>query len=313
MTGRRHQPAWVRRIAALFVLLVACALPCSGEITLLVSEARAYERAAAACRDRLGGHVKRIIRVPRRGPFAAEVAAQRDGTALIIAVGPDAVDFARRAMPDVPLVYAMVREPASRLLPEPGDPAHPRMTGVTMQPPIERQMQAIVDLLPGAKRVGVLFDPTQSKKRVEQARRVAASLGLELVPAIVRSEGDVMQQARVLLPDVDVLWAVPDTTAMTPSNARALILLSLRMRKPFFGLSDSYVRTGALAAVTADPEAVGRRAAEMALQLMQDRSKPIAAESAPETQMFLNRATARRLGIELKPADLQAATELFPQ
>ena len=103
----------------------------------------------------------------------------------------------------------------------------------------------------------------------------------------------------MLLARVDGLWSVADPTVLTYSNARMLLLQCLRARRPFFAISESYVRTGALAAVAADPEAVGRRAAQMALHVAEGGSvADVPPEEPPGVEVFINRSTAGRLGLE---------------
>ncbi len=115
----------------------------------------------------------------------------------------------------------------------------------------------------------------------------------------MHDEGDVLTGARTLLARVDGLWSVADSTVLTYSSARMLLLHSLRARRPFFAVSESYVRNGALAAVAADPEAVGHRAAQMALHVADGGDvTDVPPEGPPAFEVFVNRSTARRLGLE---------------
>ena len=125
----------------------------------------------------------------------------------------------------------------------------------------------------------------------------------------MRSEGETLSAARVLIPRVDGLWGVADPTVLTYSNARRLLLQCLRARRPFFAISEGYARTGAFAAMTADPHAVGQRAAQMALHVARGGDvMDVPPEDPTEVQVFLNRSTARRLGLAMPSSVLGHTT-----
>ena len=233
---------------------------------------------------------------------------------VLVAVGTLAVQHVRAVDGTLPMVYAMVLDPPSLGLPGPDDRSEQPVTGVSMAVSIEDQFDWIRENVPGAHRVGVLHDPRNSEDLILRAHAVAAQRGFELVPQVVRHPGETLGQARVLLARVDVLWSVSDRSVLTASNARALVLLCLRSRKPFIAPSRGYVRAGALAAVAADPYSVGRRAGEMALAITAG-SEPseLPPEAPPGHSVFLNRATAKRLGIQLSQRVLGEAQKVYPE
>ena len=154
-------------------------------------------------------------------------------------------------------------------------------------------------VFPKGRTIGVLYDPQNSSAVIERAREVAARHKFELVARAVHSEGEVLSASRLLLAEVDGLWSIADSTVLTYSNARMLLLQCLRARRPFFAISEGYVRTGALSAVAADPQAVGRRAAEMALHIAEGGDvADLPPEEPPEVQVFFNRSTAEWLGLK---------------
>jgi len=217
----------------------------------------------------------------------------------IVAVGSLAVREVRESGTAVPLVYAMVLDPASLDLPVPGDLDITGATGVSMSIPLEAQFAAMRTMFPRGRRIGVLYDPEKSAAVIERAREVAGEFDFDLIAQEVHSEGEVLSTARLLLSRVDGMWGVADSTVLTFSNARMLLLACLRSRRPFFGISESYVRTGALAAIAADPAAVGRRAAEMARHIAQGGEvADLPPENPPEFEVFFNRSTAGRLGLD---------------
>ncbi len=301
MTSRHP---FLARLKVLFGILVAIAATpavASPWVGLVVSPgATAYTESAdsisAGLQPRVG--VQRIDLEPKSGrrTISRLLALQ---PSVIVAVGARAVSEVRQTGTDIPLIYAMVLDPAALDLPQPGDRDITRTTGVSMSISLDAQFAAMRELLPEGRTLGVLFNPRNSAEIIERARSVAKTYEFELLAQVVRDEGEVLTAARLLLPRVDGLWSVADPTVLTYSNARRLLLQCLRARRPFFAVSEGYVRTGALAAVAADPEAVGRRAAQMALHVAEGGSiADVPPEEPPGVEVFINRSTAGRLGLE---------------
>jgi putative tryptophan/tyrosine transport system substrate-binding protein len=246
------------------------------------------------------------------GPaLAREALATRRG--VVVAIGSRAAKLARGAARDAPLVYAMVLDPASIGLPEPGAASQGSITGVTMDVNPDREFELIREMLPLATRVGVLYDPAVSGDAVRRATVAAKAGGITLVAQAVRSEGEVLRAASLLAPSVDGLWALADPTVLTAANAKALILFSLRAQKPFFAMSEGFVRSGALAALAASPEDVGRRAGELAARVLSGTpAQKLPPEMPPRLSLFVNVSTAEHLGLTVPDGLLSRAETVYP-
>ena len=236
------------------------------------------------------------------------------GASLVVAIGTRAARLSMAHARDIPVVYAMVLDPSSIGLPGPGATPSQEITGVAMDVAPDQQLSLMRELVPGMSKIGVLYDPGVSGQAVRRASAAARSAGLSLVAQAVRSDAEVMGAAEMVAPGVDALWAIADPTVLTPANARALILFSLRWRKPLFAISEGYVRNGALAALAAHPQEVGRRAGEMASSILSGTPvKMMKPEMPPTISLFLNTETARRLGLMLPDAALSRANAVYPQ
>jgi putative ABC transport system substrate-binding protein len=293
--------------------------PSGMRVKILVSgEHSAYRRAEAAAREALKKSAPQAavtsVQVGVENRDQRELTAPEPRPSLVIAIGSRAARLAREMFNGAPLSYAMVLDPASVGLPSPGDVPGARVTGVTMEVTTDRQFDLMREMVPGLRRIGVIYDPSVSGEAVRRAIEVARADGLVLVPQAVRSEGEVLRAAQLLSGEVDAFWALADPTVLTPANARALILLALRAKKPLFAASEGFVRSGALAALAADPEEVGRRAAQMGLSLLDGKaSKGLRPERPPSVALFLNRATAAHLGVSLPLDVVQRARAIYPQ
>ncbi len=293
--------------------------PAEPLVVLLVSPGpEAYQQAEQGVREALVAAIpaSRLVSIVLEGPDGPREAKRLigGGPSVVVAIGSRAARVARENASDVPLVYSMVLDPGSIGLPAPGETPPGSVTGVAMDVTPDRQFELLHEMIPALRRIGVLYDPAVSGQAVRRAVAAARARGLTLVAQAVRSEGEVLSGAALLAPEVDALWAIADPTVLTVPNSRALILFSLRARKPLFAISEGFVRTGALAALSADPEEVGRRAGELALRVLQGTpAREIKPEFPPRLSLFVNRASAERLGVSLPERVVARAQAVYPQ
>jgi putative ABC transport system substrate-binding protein len=284
-------------------------------VVLVSPGPEAYRAASEAARQLIAERGGRVELLPLDGADAERRAAARlaGSDDIAVAVGARAARFVRASAPNSRLVYAMVLDPGSLGLPGPGDAPRRGLTGVTMDVDPGAQLDMLRLLAPSATRIGVLYDPEISGDAVRQARAVAKAKGFQVIAQAVRGEGEVIPAANVLLPSVDALWGIADPTVFTAANARALILLAMRSRKPLLALSEGFVRTGALAALAADPVEVGRAAGLLALELARgDGATAPPALPPPRLDLFLNRATAEHIGLTVPSQLVAKASAVFP-
>lgn len=230
---------------------------------------------------------------------------QRAKPDVIITLGSLATSSALAHSTTEPIVFSMVLYPQeSGFLDK-----RARVTGASLDIPLDMQFAYVRRLLPDARRVGVLFHPEETGAVVEAARGAAAKRGLTLVAKAVGEHDDVVDALETVMEDVDVVWSVADGHVFTPRATPALILASLRRGVPMIGLSTAHVRAGALAAIYCDYEDVGAQTAALALRVLRGASP----ESVPITTprrvaLALNLRTAERLHVTL-PSDVEAEAE----
>ena len=226
--------------------------------------------------------------------------------ALVIAVGLKAALAAKVELVDIPVIYCMVLDPEKYEL------HAPNLTGITLRVPIDRQFSTIQTLVPKLKHLGVLYDPEKTKPLVDEARRVAARLGFELVEHPVHGEKELPSAIRALLPKVDGLWLVPDSTVLTEESIRFLLGTALERNVPVVGFSPEFVRNGALAGLSINPEDIGRQAAIMAQKILAHSDRAVPMTVPPDRiRLAVNLKTAKYLGLTLPPDLMGRADELY--
>jgi putative ABC transport system substrate-binding protein len=221
-------------------------------------------------------------------------------------VGLKAALVAKLEIVDVPVIYCMVLDPDKY------DLHAPNMTGISLQIPIDRQFATMHSVLPRMKHIGVLYDPDKTGPIIEEARRVAKSLGLDLVERRVSSEKDLPATLREMISKVDALWLVPDSTILTEDSLRFVLATALDRNVPVIGFSSEFVRNGALVGLSVNSQDIGRQAGLMAKKILRGQSTASRAAVPPERVRFaLNLKTAKFLGLTLPPEVIGRADELY--
>ena len=226
--------------------------------------------------------------------------------AAVVAVGLKAALVAKLEIVDVPVIFCMVLDPARY------DLRAPNLIGISLQIPIERQFDTIRAILPKATRVGVLYDPDKTGGLVEDARRTGKSLGIALIERQVRAEKQVPAVLRELLPQIEALWLVPDSTILTEDSLRFVLSTALDHNVPVAGFSPEFVRNGALLGLSVSPVDIGKQAGVLAKKILQGEAPPSQASVPPErVRLAINLKIAKFLGVTLPPEVVSRADDVY--
>ncbi len=289
-------------LAALALAAAAAAGPsparATGEVVVIRStDLPAYRAVEQSFLASVGTAGRALQLAP--GNLAEQVRITTSGAKVLFAIGPDVAVAA--ASLGAPLLYAMVPSASGAGL----DPALP---GVPMYVSPGHQVRAVHTVLPRAQRVGILYDPAVSSGQVAECESALLGAGLRLVRKEVGSRAEVPGALRQLLPTIDVLWLVPDSTVIGAETLRVLLQTPLAAKVPVVGYTEIMARAGALLTVEARWDDVGRKAAAAAKKMLAGGKPSV---SAPDGALFLNARTASALGIELSAPLRAEAAHVF--
>ena len=167
-------------------------------------------------------------------------------------------------------------------------------------------------MLPNATRVGVLYDPQLNQKWVDDAKRVAARMGLEIIAVPVNSAQEIPSALKVLGRTADSILAITDKTIYSGKTAKAVLLFSFRNRIPFVGLSSAWTRAGALYSLDWDYQELGRQAAVIALRILDGQQANKIKPQFPKTQVYtINLKTAEHMKVSINQALIDGAARIY--
>lgn len=225
---------------------------------------------------------------------------------LVLAVGLNAALAAKLEIPDLPVVFCLVLNPELHGLPA------GNMTGVLMKIPLQQQLESIKSLAPRARRIGVLYDERQQAAAISTAKHQAKLLGLQLIGRAVTKRGEVSGALMALLPQIDLLWVLPDHTVVTDESLPFLLESTFDAKIPLFGFSSTFVQRGALGALVIDPLDAGAQAAHLAAAILRNPAAGGTRMVPPaHPQLVLNLNTAEYLGLTLAQDLVRMASRLY--
>ncbi len=235
--------------------------------------------------------------------YAGKIRAS--GADLVLAVGSKAAIAAKLEIFDIPIVYNMVLHPAKY------DLKAANMVGVSVKSSIGQQLNTVRSLLPNLKRIGYLYDPEKTAPLPADAISQAKHLGITFIDRQVRSPEHVPTALRELLPDIEALWLLSDSTVLTDESFTFLLRAAFDQHVPVIGFDPEFTRRGALISFWVDSADIGREAAHIAQSLLGGSAAPPPKLFQPKQRMALNLGTAEYLGIAIPPGVQSVVDEAY--
>lgn len=273
----------MRQRAATLALTIAAALavPALASPRVLLyaaSDTQQLRAAQRGVREALGPTP--VVEIPADDTGERlKAAAREDPDAAIIALGPEAAVRAARDAPGLATVDCMSTQ------------AGASAKAVSAAVPLEQQLAWLKRLLPGARYIGVLYDPAQNAELVGALAAALRAADLNPVLAPVATPAMLPPALVRLSSSADALLAVPDTTVYTRETVKPLLLFSFRHKLPLIGLSETWVHAGALYALDWDYRELGAFCGRLALGQLAGARTP--APVPPQLHIYVNQRSAR--------------------
>lgn len=227
-----------------------------------------------------------------------QVSAERPN--LLITAGLPAAQLVRREVRDIPAIFTLIGDPRRH------DLESVNICFVTNQPSADELAQRLADILPEARRIGLIFDAHASAFVARDMRRAMKRrrMKVEMHPCYQAEEID--EVLGELTERVDALAIPYDPLMMSPGVSDRIIAWALRNRVPLAAPASDWVKRGALFSHGATPATISFDVAGIASQILFHGRQPVDfGLSHPASRVTaINRETAFALGIEL-PADLE--------
>ena len=230
---------------------------------------------------------------------------------LILTFGTLAATIAKDQEKNTPIVFTFVLNPAAAgLLPEPGA-AKGNLTGVALDIPVTDQFAYFRLVVPRLRSIGVFYNQQESGAVIAEARIAARDMGLTLKAIPITTPEEVPSKLN-LLAGVDGLWMVADSLVFTPRNTEYILLYTLKEDLPFMGVSEQFVKAGALCSVSPDYDALTRQTSgQIAAILRGVQPANLPVELPQRIELALNLKAAESIGLKLSPEIIRQADKTY--
>lgn len=232
-----------------------------------------------------------------------------DDLDLALAVATPAAQAMAQNLVNIPLLFTAVTDPVSAELVDSMEAPGANITGTSDAAPIDRQLELLKQIVPDAKRVGIVYasGEVNSQVQVDEAKKAAGPLDLEISTQTVTTVNEI-QQAVEALGDVDAIYVPTDN--MVVSGISSLVQVAEAKKIPVIAAEEGTVEGGAVATLGIDYTKLGRQTGEMALRILQDDEDPatMPVETAAEFTYVVNEAAAKRQGVTI-PEDILAEAD----
>lgn len=279
----------MRALFLSIALFLLSALPALASDVLIVqsSHAPAYSEALRGFRTGFEGSTYTLVLAEYADVDVVRL-VKEERPRLVLAVGDTALAACRKVR-QVPVVSLMA---VSLTLSKSGGNG---IGGVGVIPSPERYVNLFKAI--GAGKVGVIYDPNRTGTYFRRAQQAARKLGIELIAREVRRPQETIGRLEQIKGNVDALWMLPDTTAVTAESLEAYFRFAMEQRVPLVTFAGQYLEKGAFASIEADRIDMGRLVGEQIRLLLDHRTDGPTVVDARKVRLSTNESIAKKLGI----------------
>lgn len=226
-----------------------------------------------------------------------------DNVDLVLAIATPAAQAMANATQDIPILVTAVTDPADAKLVASNDAPGGNVSGTSDMNPIEEQMNLLVQLVPEAKTVGMLYNSSEanSKLQVDMAKAVGETLGLTCVDYTVSNANEIQQVVESAVGKVDAFYAPTDNVI---ANAMVTVAQAAEAAGiPVICGEEGMVNNGGTATYGLSYYNLGKLTATQAVDILSGKSTPaempIGYLSDADCLLAINEENCQKLGITI--------------
>lgn len=219
---------------------------------------------------------------------------------LIYSIATTSTQASANATSTIPIVFAAVTDPKSSGV------LKQNITGVSDKVNIKEQLELLLKIKKDVKTLGFIYNSSEknSVSQLEDIENIAKKFNIEIVPKSITQANEVPQAVKYLISKTDALYTPTDN--LVASVMKIIADSAVKNKKIIIAAESSHVDAGALITKSIDYYELGRKAAEMAIDILVNKTK---VEYMPYTtlkanEIKINEETLKKLNIIL-PDDIR--------
>ena len=230
---------------------------------------------------------------------------------LICAVSTSTAQVMAAATDESPIVGTAITNYEETRLVESNEVPGYNVTGTSDQNPIEKQGELLLDLVPDAKNVGIVYNASEVNSQLQVANMTAymQSRNVTVVESTFADINHMQQATQALVGKVDAIY-LPTDNAVASSMAQ-VVTVAEEAKLPVICGAITQVEGGGIATYGIDYYKLGYQSGEMALKILNGEAEPAAMpiEFANEDDLALviNKGEADLIGLDIPQELLEQA------
>ncbi|MDY7218129.1 ABC transporter substrate-binding protein [Denitrificimonas sp. JX-1] len=245
---------------------------------------------------------------------AAQIARKfiGDQPDAIVAIATPSAQAAVAGTKRIPIIFSAVTDPVEGQLTPSWEASGTNVTGVSDVLELGKQMELIKQIVPEAKRVGMVYNPGEANSVavVTALKKILADYNLTLVEAAAPRSVDVGSAARSLVGKVDVIYTNTDNNVV--SAYEALVKVGNDMNIPLIASDTDSVKRGAIAALGVNYMDLGKQTGRIVLRILEGENPgDIKPQTSENIQLFVNLSAAEKQGVTLSQELIDSAAEII--
>lgn len=219
---------------------------------------------------------------------------------LIFAVSTPSAQAALNATQDIPIVFTAVTDAVEAGLVKSNESSENNVTGTSDAIPVDKSLELIKKFVPNVKTIGVVCNTSEinSKLQVDALRKAAEKEGIKVIDKGATQANEVNQAVAAVAKEADVIFTPTDN--LVASSMPIITKVATENKIPVIGSEEGHVENGALACNGISYKELGKKAGEMAAQILKGEKQPseLPVATLEETETIINKSTMETLGIK---------------
>jgi len=230
---------------------------------------------------------------------------------LICAVSTSTAQVMAAATDEIPIVGTAITNYEETRLVESNEAPGYNVTGTSDQNPIDKQGELLLDLVPDAKNVGIVYNASEVNSQLQVAHMTAymQSRNVTVVESTFADINHMQQATQALVGKVDAIY-LPTDNAVASSMAQ-VVTVAEDAKIPVMCGAITQLEGGGIATYGIDYYKLGYQSGEMALKILNGEAEPAAMpiEFANEDDLALviNKGEADLIGLDIPQELLEQA------
>lgn len=201
---------------------------------------------------------------------------------------------------NIPVIFNAVSDPVAAKLAVSETEAMEGITGISDKLPVEAQLKLIREMLPEAKKIGILYTTSEanSVSTIADYKAKAGEYGFEIVDKGITNAAEIPQAVDLLVSEVDCISNMTDNTVV--DNLPVLLEKATAKNIPVFGSEEEQVGNGCIASAGIDYIELGKKAGVMAARVLKGEDvASIPYETMTESKITINTDAAAKIGVTI--------------